>query len=363
MGVRGDAGGEGDGAHLAGGAAIGTGGNRHAAEDERARGQARHFRANKNRRKNRVGETAETCETARMNDYERVARVIRHLDGHHREQPDLAALAAGAGLSAFHFHRLFAKWAGVTPKDFLQCLTAAQVKAALRRGESALGVALDAGLSGPGRLHDLCVTLEGASPGEIKSGGAGWKLEAGFAESPFGKCLIARGERGICFLAFTEKGGEKRVWEELQKEWPEAGIKREDAVARELAERIFGKNKEKKSGGGERREREGKKAKQPTRLRAFVKATPFQARVWRALMQVPEGTLVTYGDLAKAIGEAGAARAVGSAVGANPVAYLIPCHRVIRATGVVGEYRWGTERKRALAGWEAARGRSGGLTA
>ncbi|MGA2053296.1 MAG: methylated-DNA--[protein]-cysteine S-methyltransferase [Opitutales bacterium] len=273
-----------------------------------------------------------------MNDYERVARVIRHLDEHHREQPDLAALAAGAGLSAFHFHRLFAKWAGVTPKDFLQCLTAAQVKAALRRGESALGAALDAGLSGPGRLHDLCVTLEGASPGEIKAGGAGWTLEAGYAESPFGKCLIAQGARGICFLAFVEKGGEKAAWAELKKEWPQAKIKRDDAVARELAAKIFTTGSQPRS-----------------ILRAYIKATPFQARVWRALVRVPAGALVSYGDLAEAIGQPEAARAVGTAVGANPVAYLIPCHGVIRATGVVGDYRWGVERKRALVGWEGAK--------
>jgi AraC family transcriptional regulator of adaptative response/methylated-DNA-[protein]-cysteine methyltransferase len=279
-----------------------------------------------------------------MNDYERVARVIRHLDEHQQEQPDLKELAAGAGLSAFHFHRLFAKWAGVTPKDFLQCLTAARVKEALRRGESALGAALEAGLSGPGRLHDLCVTLEGASPGEIKTGGAGWTLTAGLAESPFGKCLIAQGARGICFLAFAEKGGEKKAWAELEKEWPRAEVKRDDAVAQRLAAEIFvepGRN--------------GRQPEQRETLRAWVKATPFQARVWRALMQVPEGTLVTYGDLAEAIGQPGASRAVGSAVGANPVAYLIPCHRVIRTTGVVGDYRWGAERKQALVGWETAR--------
>jgi AraC family transcriptional regulator of adaptative response/methylated-DNA-[protein]-cysteine methyltransferase len=309
--------------------------------DGRARGQARHFQEGKNRRKNRVGETAEACDNARMNDYERVARVIRHLDGHHREQPDLAALAAGAGLSAFHFHRLFAKWAGVTPKDFLQCLTAAQVKAALRRGESALGAALDAGLSGPGRLHDLCVMLEGASPGEIKSGGAGWKLEAGFAESPFGKCLIAQGARGICFLAFVPsyaKASEGKVWAELKKEWPRAEIKRNDTAVKALAAKIFARRSERR-----------------VPLRALVGGTPFQARVWRALVQVPEGTLVTYGDIAKYIGRPSASRAVGSAVGANPISYLIPCHRVIRETGVIGQYRWGTGTKRALVGWETAR--------
>jgi AraC family transcriptional regulator of adaptative response/methylated-DNA-[protein]-cysteine methyltransferase len=273
-----------------------------------------------------------------MNNYERVARVIRHLDRHQQEQPDLATLAKLAGLSPHHFHRLFAAWAGVTPKDFLQCLTVERVKEALRRGESALGAALDAGLSGPGRLHDLCVTLEGASPGEIKSGGAGWVLNAGYAESPFGKCLVAEGARGICFLALVEKGGEKRAWAEMKAEWPKAVVKRNDALARAQAAKIFAL-------------RAGHRAP----LRACVGGTPFQARVWRALVQVPEGTLVTYGDLAKAIGQPTAARAVGSAVGANPVAYIIPCHRVIRETGVIGNYRWGTGTKRALVGWEVSR--------
>src|SRR5213083_2028278 len=137
-----------------------------------------------------------------MNDYERVANVIRFLDRHHIEQPDLNELAAAAGLSPFHFHRLFSTWAGVTPKDFLQCLTLAHVKELLRQGESVLDAALDAGLSGPGRLHDLCITLESASPGEVQSGGSSWTIVAGFAESPFGHGLVAESPRGICHLAF-----------------------------------------------------------------------------------------------------------------------------------------------------------------
>src|SRR5271170_5011141 len=164
-----------------------------------------------------------------MNDYERVAQIIRFLDERRAEQPDLAALAARAGLSQFHFHRLFAAWAGVTPKDFLQCLTLAHAKALLRAGGNILDAALESGLSGPGRLHDLCVNLEAASPGELKSGGAGWMISFGFAESPFGKCLIAESPRGICHLSFV--GNEKTALTELQKDWPQAKLKRNDSAA------------------------------------------------------------------------------------------------------------------------------------
>jgi AraC family transcriptional regulator of adaptative response/methylated-DNA-[protein]-cysteine methyltransferase len=273
-----------------------------------------------------------------MNDYERIARVIRFLDEHHAEQPDLTALAEHAGLSPFHFHRLFSKWAGVTPKDFLQCLTLARVKESLQAGESILDAALDAGLSGPGRAHDLCVTLEAASPGEMKSGGAGWTITAGFAETPFGTCLVAESPRGICHLAFVETGNENAAWRELQENWPNARLRRDNSAATKIAALIFILSI---------------RCSRPA-LRAFVRGTPFQLRVWRALVQIPSGQLTTYGRLAIALNHPAAARAVGSAVGANSLAYLIPCHRVIRETGVIGEYRWGKIRKRALLTWESA---------
>ena len=276
-----------------------------------------------------------------MNDYERIARVIRYLDEHHAEQPDLAVLAKGAGLSAFHFHRLFSAWAGVTPKDFLQCLTFTRVKESLQAGKSILDSALDAGLSGPGRAHDLCVKLEAASPGEMKSGGAGWTLIAGFTETPFGTCLIAESPRGICHLAFIESETKEAAWEELHENWPGARLRRNDSAAGKIGGRIFA--------------RLPGRSRRP--LRAFVQGTPFQLRVWRALLQIPAGQLTTYGRLAEAVGNPKASRAVGSAVGANSLAFLIPCHRVIRETGVIGEYRWGQVRKRALVAWEnAARG-------
>jgi AraC family transcriptional regulator of adaptative response/methylated-DNA-[protein]-cysteine methyltransferase len=273
-----------------------------------------------------------------MNDYERIARVIRHLDENQAEQPDLAALAKRAGLSPFHFHRLFSTWAGVTPKDFLQCLTLARVKQSLQSGKSILDSSLDAGLSGPGRAHDLCVNLEAASPGEMKSGGAGWMLIAGFAETPFGKCLIAESPRGICHLAFIEPEEKDAAWNELHANWPNARLRRNDSAAAKIAAQIF--------------------TRTPRRcradLRAFVQGTPFQVRVWRALVEIPPGQLTSYGRLASSLGIPNAARTVGSAVGANSISYLIPCHRVIRETGVIGEYRWGKFRKRALLAWENA---------
>ena len=274
-----------------------------------------------------------------MNDYERIAQVIRFLDERHVEQPDLAALAGRAGLSQFHFHRLFSTWAGVTPKDFLQCLTLAHAKELLHDGNSILDVALESGLSGPGRLHDLCVNLEAASPGELKSGGAGWTISFGFADSPFGKCLIAESPRGLCHLSFVENENGGTALAVLQEDWPQAKLKRDDSVAAGFAARIFARPTDSHS---------------QSALRAFVRGTPFQVRVWRALLQVEPGTLTSYGRLAGAIGKPAAARAVGTAVGQNPLAYLIPCHRVIRETGVIGNYHWGQIRKRAMIAWESS---------
>lgn len=275
-----------------------------------------------------------------MSDYERIARVIRSLDQGHTGQPDLATLAKGAGLSRFHLHRLFSKWAGITPKDFLQCLTLAHARQLLRMGESVLDAAVDCGLSGPGRLHDLCVSLEAATPGEWKSGGAGWTITAGLAETPFGMCLIAQSPRGICHLSFLEPAASEAAKAALQQDWPQAEFDWDDRAAACLAAMVF-------------------QAPDPAThrpgLRAFVRGTPFQIRVWRALLQVPPGTLVTYGRLAAHLGNPGAARAVGAAAGRNSLAYLIPCHRVIRETGVVSDYRWGSSRKKAMLAWDCAR--------
>lgn len=273
-----------------------------------------------------------------MNDYERIARVIRYLDGHYAEQPDLATLAQCAGLSPFHFHRLFSAWAAITPKDFLQCLTLAHAKDLLRKGAGVLDAAVAAGLSGPGRLHDLCVSLESASPGELKSGGAGWSISAGFADSPFGRYLVGESPRGICHLSFVEPAGDAAALLALQQEWPRAALSRDDGAAARVAVQIF--------------DRPTLSRARPA-LRAFVRGTAFQVRVWRALLQIPPGALVSYGRLAATLGMPAAARAVGTAVGRNPLAYLVPCHRVIRETGVIGGYRWGPTRKQALLAWES----------
>jgi AraC family transcriptional regulator of adaptative response/methylated-DNA-[protein]-cysteine methyltransferase len=274
-----------------------------------------------------------------MSDYDRIATVIRYLVKHHADQPSLARLAEHAGLSTFHFHRLFSRWAGITPKDFLQSLTLAHSKALLEQGKDVLSVALDAGLSSPSRLHDLCVSLVAASPGELKSGGANWTIQAGFAESPFGVCLIGERPRGICHLSFVESQSRRSGKEEIEQHWPRAAIQWDNSAAAQLADTLF--------------QRPADSSARPS-LRAFVRGTSFQVRVWRALMQVPTGTLVSYGELAAALGNRSAARVVGTAIAQNSLAYLIPCHRVIRDTGVLGHYRWGDERKRAIVAWESS---------
>jgi len=273
-----------------------------------------------------------------MNDFARVASVIRHLDENHAQQPALAELAAVAGLGPSHFHRLFRRWAGVTPKDFLQCLTVEHAKRQLRESASVLDAALAAGLSGPSRLHDLLVTIEAASPGEFKSGGLGMGIGWGLSESPFGWCSIAWSARGICDLAFHETDAHFTEPPGLRANWRNATIHRDDREARRRAKAIFHPD-----------------ARLPAPLKAFVRGTPFQVKVWRALLRIPDGSVASYGAIASAVGAPNATRAVGTACGANPVAYLIPCHRVIRETGVVHGYRWGRTRKRALLAWESSK--------
>ncbi len=269
-----------------------------------------------------------------MSDYERIAAVIRYLDQHHAEQPSLETLAARTGLSPFHFHRLFTDWAGVTPKDFVQSLTLEHARRRLREGASVLETALEGGLSGPSRLHDLCLSLEAASPGEIKSGGTGWRVRFGFGSTPFGEAIIAEGPRGICYLAFLGEETPGTAEAGLRTAWPGASLQVETAWATETLATIF----RRKPGWN--------------RLRGVVRGSKFQVRVWTALLRVPAGSLTTYKQLAAGIGQPAAARAVGSAVGANLLAYLIPCHRVIRETGVLGGYRWGLTRKQAILAWE-----------
>jgi len=273
-----------------------------------------------------------------VNDFDRVAQTIRYLDRHHTGQPTLRELATAIQLSESHFHRLFHRWAGVTPKDFLQCLTVEHAKSRLRESASVLDAALDTGLSGPGRLHDLFVTLEAVSPGEFKRAGEGLTVHWGSAPSPFGTCSLGWTRRGIAHLAFEGRPGERGVPPELRANWPRAKFLRDDTQAGRLAKTIF-------NGDG--------RTIRP--LRAFVRATPFQLKVWRALVRIPEGHVASYHSIARQVGTPGAARAVGAACGSNVIAYLIPCHRVIRQTGVVTGYRWGDPRKRALLAWESTR--------
>lgn len=262
-----------------------------------------------------------------MGDYEKIAAVIRFLEGSRSSQPSVSRMAGVAGLSESRFHRVFLRWAGLTPKDFLQCLTVEHAKRRLRDPASVLEASLDAGLSGPGRLHDLTVSLEAASPGEWKSGGLGVVVSWGFSECPFGVCSIGWNARGICHLAFHDGAGD--FPESLARNWPRADFTRNDRSAARQAAAIF----------------ENARGRE---IRVFVPASRFQSKVWRALLQIPSGSLTSYSRIAAAVGCPGASRAVGTACGSNPVAYLIPCHRVIRETGVVNGYRWGTDRKLAM---------------
>lgn len=270
-------------------------------------------------------------------DYQRIARAIEYLRTHHDDQPDLATLARHAGLSEHHFQRLFTRWAGVSPKRFLQHLTLEDARRRLAASRNVLDLSGELGLSGSGRLHDLFVTVEAMSPGEARSGGAGLDISWGLHDSPFGRALIASTRRGICALHFVDDSEEPSAL--LGADWPAATLKRSDSATRDLAQRIFAPL------DGRRREP----------LALLLKGSNFQIQVWRALLRLPPGALTSYGDLAAALDAPTAARAIGSAVGANRIGWLIPCHRVIRAGGEITGYRWGSSRKAAMLGWEAAR--------
>ncbi len=271
-------------------------------------------------------------------DYERVARAIAYLRGHAAAQPDLAAVARHVHLSEFHFQRLFLRWAGVSPKRFLQHLTLENAKARIERSRNLMEASAAAGLSGTGRLHDLFVTLEAMSPGEYRSGGTGLVITFGLHDSPFGCALVASTARGICALHFLERTSEQAAREILRRQWTNARLQLDRDHAREIGNRIF--------------DPLSMPSGKPIAL--LVKGTNFQMQVWRALLELPLGALTTYGEMATHLRRRGAARAVGAAIGANPIACLIPCHRVIRESGQLGGYRWGETRKAAILGWEAA---------
>ena len=270
-------------------------------------------------------------------DYLRIEQAIGYLENHYKEQPELIQIASEMGLSEYHFQRLFTRWAGVSPKRFLQFLTKEGAKEWLDRSENLLETTHQVGLSSLGRLHDLFVTTEAVTPGEYKSRGAGVTIRYGIHPTPFGKCLIATTERGVCHLSFVQSG-EGEAIDELVSAWKEATMIEDYRSTVSLIEPIFDL----------RYSHRGKP------LPVHLRGTNFQLKVWEALLQIPAGEMSTYAGIASKIGNPGATRAVGTAIGHNPVAVLIPCHRVIRKAGDFGNYRYGALRKKALLAREFA---------
>lgn len=269
--------------------------------------------------------------------YERMAQAIAFMRQHHRRQPDLKTIAQAVHLSEHHFQRVFTQWAGISPKRFLQYLTVEYAKGKIAETANLLSLTAEAGLSSPGRLHDLFVSLEAMSPGEYKAAGAGLRIRYGLQATPFGQCLIASTDRGLCTLQFVEAEARPAAVEaRLREQWPAADLVWDPATTAGLSDRIF---------------QPGQSTPDPLVL--HVKGTNFQIQVWRALLTIPFAGMTTYQGLATAIGRPTAARAIGNAVGRNPIGYLIPCHRVIRGSGELGGYRWGLARKTAMLGWEA----------
>jgi len=277
-------------------------------------------------------------ETQEQINYSRIARAIEYVRRNFQSQPKLEEIATFVNMSPFHFQRMFQDWAGVTPKQFLQYLNVEYAKKILvKNGQNLSDTAFQTGLSGTGRLHDLFVKIEGMTPGEYKNGGEHLKINYAFNQSPFGKIMIASTPKGICYLAFTE-GDDTEELEKLSARFPHAAYtKQHDAIQRDILS-VFMPG-----------------VQQLDQVKLHLKGTEFQIKIWEALLKIPSGSLTTYGQIARETGYTKASRAVGTAIGNNPIAYLIPCHRVIRTTGVIGDYRWGSTRKSALIGWEAAR--------
>ncbi|HEX5374310.1 MAG TPA: methylated-DNA--[protein]-cysteine S-methyltransferase [Aquabacterium sp.] len=272
--------------------------------------------------------------------YDTVARAIAYLRQHAREQPSLEHLAAEVGLSPHHLQRVFTRWAGVSPKRFVQVLTRAHAREALKQSASVLEAALASGLSGPGRLHDLMVVCEAMSPGEVQSGGQGVMLQWGRAPTPFGMAMLGWTPRGLCHLMFCDTSPGQDLMA-LRAEWPAAELQENPAGALDWSRRIF------------RAMADGLVGTEGP-LPLLLKGSNFQIKVWEALLRSHPGQVLSYGQLARQLDMPGAARAVGSAVAANTLGWLIPCHRVLREGGDWGQYRWGTDRKAAVLAWEAS---------
>lgn len=271
-------------------------------------------------------------------DYARIERAIQFLEANYKDQPSLDTIASHVHLSPFHFERLFKRWAGVTPKQFVHFLTLNHAKEMLRQSRSVLDAAFESGLSSGSRLHDMFVKIEAVTPGEFKGGGGDLKISYGFNESIFGECFLAMTARGICSMSFNDAADRARVVAELQEDWPHATlIHAQEEIAPIIASVL----------DLDQRPEE--------RHQLHIKGTNFQLQVWQALLKIPAGQIVSYEDLALSMGRPKATRAVSSAVAKNPVGYLIPCHRVIRKSGLFGKYHWGTARKKAMIGWEMSR--------
>lgn len=291
--------------------------------------------------------TSPTTEPSAHPHFHTVAQALAYLRTHARLQPSLDEVAQAVGLSAPHLQRVFAQWAGVSPKRFVQFLSKERALAALRQQADVLSAADAAGLSGPGRLHDLLVNCTAMTPGDIRSGGRGVVLGWGWADTPFGAALLAWTPRGLCHLAFSEPEEADQHEAQLHADWPEAEHQRQDGAAAQWAQRALATLQTGKDGAG---------TDEPiSPLPLLLRGTNFQIQVWQALLRVPMGALASYSQLAAAVGSPRAQRAVGSALAANRIAVLIPCHRVIRESGDFGPYRWGPARKCALLGWEALR--------
>lgn len=270
----------------------------------------------------------------RDHQYRLIAEALKWVAENQSDQPDLKQLSSRMGLSPHHLQRVFQQWAGVTPKQFLKMLTR---KAALDRlidGDTVLGTAIETGLSGPGRLHDLVISTDALTPGEIRKRGDGVSIIYGYGDTLFGQALVAWTPRGINFLGFCDENGSDRVLLALQDQWTNAHLAEDSIEAQRWLDRIFSGSKD-----------------QPIPL--WLRGSPFQLKVWQALLEIPGGTHSSYGRLAAQIGHPGAARAIGTAVGSNPIAWIIPCHRVIRQVGELGDYRWGNITKQAMIGYEA----------
>ena len=276
-------------------------------------------------------------QNAALRDYDSVRRAIAFISEHWRTQPTIEAMADAASVTPDELHHLFRRWAGLTPKAFMQALTLDHAKGLLRDSASVLDAALDSGLSGPGRLHDLFVTHEAMSPGEWKTGGAGMTLRYGFHPSPFGTAIVIGSERGLAGLAFADAGEESAALADMTRRWPKATYIEDYLATAPLAQRIF-----------------DKKLWRPDQpLRVTLIGTDFEVRVWETLLKIPMGRAVSYSDIANNIRNPKASRAVGAAIGRNPVSFVVPCHRALGKSGALTGYHWGITRKQAMLGWEA----------